>query len=75
MLSATFLAPFLFFVCSEISTIAFALSLPNFYPFGEDVGDHVNPPNDDGGSGEVEILVPFPFFGEAHNSLFVSNIK
>ena len=75
MLSAAFLAPFLFFVCSEISTITFALSLPNFYPFGESVGDHVNPPNDDGGSDKVEILVPFPFFGEAHNSLFVSNIK
>ena len=75
MLSAIFSAPFLFFVCGEISTITFALSLPNFYPFGEDVGDHVNPPNDDGGSGEVQISIPFPFFGEVHNSLFVSNIK
>ena len=72
---AMFSAPFLFFVCSEISTTILALSLPIFYSFGEDVGDHLNLPNDDGGSGKVQISIPFPFFGEVHHSLFVSNTK
>ena len=49
-----------------------ARKLKNFYPFGESEGDKVVTPNDDGSSGEVSISFPFPFFGQDHNSLFVS---
>ena len=49
-----------------------ARKLKNFYPFGESEGDQVVTPNDDGSSGEVSISFPFPFFGQDHNSLFVS---
>ena len=49
-----------------------ARKLKNFYPFGVSEGDKVVTPNDDGSSGEVSISFPFPFFGQDHNSLFVS---
>ena len=49
-----------------------AVTIPNFYPFGTSEGDHVAHRNDDGGSEEVSISISFPFFGQNHNSLFVS---
>ena len=49
-----------------------ARKLKNFYPFGESEGDKVVTPNDYGSSGKVSISFPFPFFGQDHNSLFVS---
>ena len=65
------LAPLLLFSWDDIGVLE-ARKLNNFYPFGESEGDQVVPPNDDGSSGEVSISFPFPFFGQDHNSLFVS---
>ncbi|XP_078360280.1 dendrite extension defective protein 1-like [Oculina patagonica] len=44
----------------------------DFYPFGQSQGDQRLPPNDDGGSGTIPISIPFPFFDQKHNSLFVN---
>ena len=65
------LVPLLLFSWDDIGVLE-ARKLKNFYPFGESEGDQVVPPNDDGSSGEVSISFPFPFFGQDHNSLFVS---
>lgn len=60
------------FSCCQISLLTEAILLPKFYPFGTSEGDQVVPRNDDGSSGEVQISIPFPFFDQYHNSLFVS---
>ncbi|XP_022783567.1 sushi domain-containing protein 2-like isoform X2 [Stylophora pistillata] len=49
-----------------------AVVLPNFYPFGVSEGDQLVPTNDDGSSGKIPISIPFPFFDENQNSLFVN---
>ena len=56
----------------QISFLTEAIRLPKFYPFGTSEGDQVVSRNDDGSSGEVQISIPFPFFDQYHNSLFVS---
>ena len=69
------LIPLLLLVCDEILTsIADAgpPTRPNFYPFGESEGDRLLPKNDDQSSGSVPISIPFPYFDQYHNSLFVS---
>ena len=48
------------------------VELSNFYPYGRENGDNVVPTNDDGSSGPVDIVFPFPFFDVEHKSLFVS---
>ena len=58
-------------VCDGILTVE-AIVLPNFYRFGQSEGDQLLPPNDDQSSGTVPISIPFPFFDQNHNSLFVS---
>ena len=63
--------PLLFFIWGDIVVLE-AIKVKNFYPFGQSEGDQVVPANDDGGSGKVPISFPFPFFGQDHNSLFVS---
>ncbi|KAM6963106.1 sushi, nidogen and EGF-like domain-containing protein 1 [Aplochiton taeniatus] len=50
-----------------------AVPLEDFYPFGRDQGDSQTGPQDDGGSGLVEISVAFPFFGDRHTGLYVNN--
>lgn len=65
------LATLLLFSWDDIGVLE-ATKLKNFYPFGESEGDKVVTRNDDGSSGEVPISFPFPFFGQDHNSLFVS---
>ena len=65
------LAPLLLFSWGDFGVLE-AMKLGNFYPFGESEGDKVVTPNDDGSSGEVSISFPFPFFGQEHDSLFVS---
>uniref|UniRef100_H0WH28 Sushi, nidogen and EGF like domains 1 n=1 Tax=Otolemur garnettii TaxID=30611 RepID=H0WH28_OTOGA len=50
-----------------------AVSLSDFYPFGEEHGDAVTPKQDDGGSGLQPLSVPFPFFGVEHSGLYVNN--
>ncbi|KAJ7394041.1 hypothetical protein OS493_003714 [Desmophyllum pertusum] len=65
------LMPFLLLAHDEILTPE-ALVLPNFYPFGQSEGDLLLPPNDDRSSGTVPISIPFPFFDQNHNSLFVN---
>ncbi|XP_078360269.1 sushi domain-containing protein 2-like isoform X2 [Oculina patagonica] len=72
MKSAVIMIPLLLLVCEEILTSQ-AIILPNFYPFGQSEGDQVLPPNDDGSSGTMPISIPFPFFDQYHNSLFVNN--
>lgn len=61
----------LIFACGEIGVLN-AVVLPNFYPFGTSEGDNVVPRNDDGSSGKLSVSTSFPFFGQNHNSLFVS---
>ena len=48
------------------------IQLEDFYPYGTDNGDNSVPTGDDISSGQINIVFPFPFFGEDHNSLFVS---
>ncbi|XP_070567840.1 protein mesh-like isoform X2 [Ptychodera flava] len=43
-----------------------------FYPYGPEVGDNVNLINDDRSSGEIFISIPFPFFDQDHDSLWVN---
>ncbi|XP_070567836.1 sushi domain-containing protein 2-like [Ptychodera flava] len=43
-----------------------------FYPYGAEVGDNINLINDDGSSGEIFISIPFPFFDQDHDSLWVN---
>ena len=68
---AAFLLPLVFSVCCRFSFVEAAI-LPNFYPFGQSEGDQSLPPDDDGSSGTVPISIPFPFFDQNHDSLFVS---
>ncbi|XP_070554812.1 sushi, nidogen and EGF-like domain-containing protein 1 [Ptychodera flava] len=42
------------------------------FPYGPEFGDNVNEKNDDGGSGEYFVSIPFPFFDENHDSLWVN---
>ncbi|XP_070554813.1 uncharacterized protein K03H1.5-like [Ptychodera flava] len=42
------------------------------FPYGAEFGDNVNEKNDDGGSGEYFVSIPFPFFDENHDSLWVN---
>ncbi|XP_076436246.1 sushi domain-containing protein 2-like [Babylonia areolata] len=46
---------------------------PSFYPFRREAGDNVTASLDDGGSGRIDLLQPFPFFGKLYNKLFVNN--
>ena len=48
--------------------------LSDFYPYARENGNSVVPTNDDGSSGPVDIVFPFPFFDVDHKSLFVSLI-
>ena len=66
-----FVIPLVLLVSSEVSSTE-AILLPNFYPFGESEGDLLLPPNDDGSSGTVPISIPFPYFDNNQDSLFVS---
>ena len=50
------------------------VELSDFYPYGPENGDSVVSTNDDGSSGRVDIVFPFPFFDVDHKSLFVSSI-
>ncbi|XP_070567838.1 sushi domain-containing protein 2-like isoform X2 [Ptychodera flava] len=43
-----------------------------FYPYGPEVGDNNNSINDDESSGEIFISIPFPFFDQDHDSLWVN---
>ena len=65
------LMPLLLLACNEILTSE-ALVLSNFYPFGQSEGDLLMPEDDDGSSEAVPISIPFPFFDQNQNSLFVS---
>ena len=62
--------PLLLLACDEILTSKAVT--PNFYPFGESEGDRLLLKNDDQSSGSVPISIPFPYFDQYHNSLFVS---
>lgn len=65
---------FVLFALKQFS-IPEALVLPNLYPFGPSEGDIALPHLGDGSSGEIPILVPFLFFGQSYDSLFVSEIS
>ncbi|XP_069804219.1 alpha-tectorin-like [Dendropsophus ebraccatus] len=43
------------------------------YPYGPAEGDTLNPTEDDGTSGEVQLSVEFKFFGKSYRSLHVNN--
>lgn len=59
---------FIFAGCLHVE----ALSTTEFYPFGSSTIDRKLRPNDDDSSGRIAISVPFPFFSDKYNSLFVS---
>ena len=65
------LIPLLLLVCDEILT-SMAVTRLNFYPFGQSEGDRLLLKNDDQSSGSVPISIPFPYFDQYHNALFVS---
>ncbi|XP_060113639.1 alpha-tectorin-like [Heteronotia binoei] len=43
------------------------------YPYGEAVGDMKNPKDDDGTSPEIDIEIPFTFYGKLYHTVFVNN--
>uniref|UniRef100_A0A8C9T7P5 NIDO domain-containing protein n=1 Tax=Scleropages formosus TaxID=113540 RepID=A0A8C9T7P5_SCLFO len=45
----------------------------NFYPFGPNNGDTVNPAADDESSSVILLNETFQFFGSVHNQLYVNN--
>ena len=57
---------------SFLVSVASAVPLTNFYPFGGDRGDQVLPPNDDESSPAISLNVSFPFFGTDFSTMFVS---
>ena len=63
------LIPLLLLVCDEILT---SMAVTRLYPFGQSEGDQLLLKNDDQSSGSVPISIPFPYFDQYHNSLFVS---
>ena len=69
---SVFYITYFVYSCYQISFLTEAVALSKFYPFGTSEGDQIVTPNDDGSSGEVQISIPFPFFDQYHNSLFVS---
>ncbi|XP_070554193.1 sushi domain-containing protein 2-like isoform X2 [Ptychodera flava] len=42
------------------------------FPYGQEVGDSRNEQNDDDSSEEIFISIPFPFFDQNHDSLWVN---
>ena len=70
-----FLNTILLVLATSVTTIecqTFTSVPAHFYPFGPDFGDGTVPVNDDGGSGELSISIPFPYFDNLHSSLYVS---
>ena len=59
---------------SSFQVVFTRIELEDFYPYGPENGDTLIPSNDDGSSGLVNIIFPFPFFDQDHESLFVSII-
>ena len=57
---------------SILLSVASAIELSAFYPFGSDEGDQLLPPNDDGSTHPLNLTVSFPFFGTDHGTMFVS---
>uniref|UniRef100_A0A8C9VVR3 NIDO domain-containing protein n=1 Tax=Scleropages formosus TaxID=113540 RepID=A0A8C9VVR3_SCLFO len=47
--------------------------IENFYPFGPNNGDTVNPAADDESSSVILLNETFQFFGSVHNQLYVNN--
>ncbi|BFZ05895.1 hypothetical protein BsWGS_08934 [Bradybaena similaris] len=50
-----------------------SVSLSELFPFGTSVNDNQTACDDDGGSGEIRLTIPFPFFGRWHDKLYVNN--
>ncbi|KAK3766717.1 hypothetical protein RRG08_046014 [Elysia crispata] len=48
------------------------IGVAEFFPFGKAAGDNTTEHEDDGGSGRINLNVSFPFFGSAHEQLYVS---
>ena len=57
---------------SILLSVASAIELSAFYPFGSDEGDQLLPPNDDRSTHLINLNVSFPFFGTDHGTMFVS---
>lgn len=63
---------FVLFAFQQFS-ISEALVLANLYPFGAcNEGETWLRHHDDASSGEIPISMPFPFFGQKYNSVYVS---
>ena len=62
-----------FLLLNFVHVVFMRIELEDFYPYGPENEDNSVPTNDDGSSGRVNIIFPFPFFDEDHDSLFVSN--
>ncbi|KAL4218756.1 hypothetical protein ACF0H5_021343 [Mactra antiquata] len=64
--------PVLFF-CTLIGKVT-SLPLEGFYPFGDgNAAEHQTPQTDDGGSDEINLNTPFPFFNKTYFTIYVNN--
>ncbi|XP_031573725.1 protein mesh-like [Actinia tenebrosa] len=62
----------LVFLVSFVFNPCHCLPVEQFYPFGSLTNDRRVPTNDDGSSGWVSITMPFPFFDNYHDRLYVN---
>ncbi|ESO98711.1 hypothetical protein LOTGIDRAFT_113882 [Lottia gigantea] len=51
----------------------YAVTLQDLYNFNSTFGDSLTAALDDGGSGQINITVSFPFFNKKHDKLYVNN--
>ena len=52
-------------------TVCYGIPLDEFFPFGDNVGDLVFPPNDDG-STSFDVNFGFTFYNKTYQTIFVS---
>ena len=57
---------------SILLSVASAIELSAFDPFGSDEDDQLLPPNDDESTHPLNLTVSFLFFGTDHDTIFVS---
>lgn len=51
---------------------ASCIPVSEFFEFGYNAGDSETAKSDDGGSGQINLTISFPFYGIRHDKLFVS---
>ena len=58
--------------CLLLTIHVTAIPLGQFYPFGEQSGDNLVGRTLDGSSPNITLPLPFAFFGESYNDIYVS---